>query len=388
MKQVSLNNWNDVTLCDAVYPVSKTFNFKSKDKVHFLNTGDILEGKLLHKDLVDVAGLPGQAKKAFELNDILFSEIRPQNKRYMLVNFDSSNSVASTKLMVLRAKENINVQYIYKLLTFKSTLQEFQMIAESRSGTFPQITFDAVSNFKFKMPPIEVQDKIVSLLSSLDNKIDVLQRENATLEELAGTYFLNLFGNSSEDSVPTLDNWIDFDPKEKIDRKQEYRFFDMKTLSEDSMNIAQGLNRKVSSATSFRNYDTLLAKITPCLENGKTGFVMNLNDGEIARGSTEFVVMRSKGIVSPFWIYCLARSKNFRDKAIQSMTGTSGRQRVQISQLKNIKIAFSKHDMETFHNTCTAFFNKIKSNSLQMSTLTNLRDTLLPKLFNGEISIN
>lgn len=97
------------TLGEVAFPVSDTFNFSNKDKVHFLNTGDILEGKLLHNDLSMVKTLPGQAKKSFKINDILYSEIRPANKRYMLVDFDSSNSVASTKLMVLRTKENIDV---------------------------------------------------------------------------------------------------------------------------------------------------------------------------------------------------------------------------------------------------------------------------------------
>lgn len=106
--------WKITTLGEVLFPVSDTFNFNCVDKVHFLNTGDILEGKLLHNNSVPTKTLPGQAKKKFKPNDILYSEIRPANKRYMLVNFDSSNSVASTKLMVLRTKENVEVVYIYK----------------------------------------------------------------------------------------------------------------------------------------------------------------------------------------------------------------------------------------------------------------------------------
>jgi type I restriction enzyme S subunit len=112
---------------------------------------------------------------------------------------------------------------------------------------------------------------------------------------------------------------------------------------------------------------------------------MHLDEGEVARGSTEFIVMRSKGLVSPYWIYCLARDSDFREKAIQSMTGTSGRQRVQIDSLRNMKVRLNIKRMVEFHEAVSPFFSKIKSNQTQ--TLSQLRDVLLPKLMNGEIRV-
>lgn len=185
-----------------------------------------------------------------------------------------------------------------------------------------------------------------------------------------------------------LDELIDFDPNEKIDRQKDYTFFEMKCLSNDTMSISNGIKRKVSSASSFRNDDTLLAKITPCLENGKTGFVMHLEVNEIARGSTEFIVMRSKKNLSPFWIYCLARSYDFKDTAVLSMTGTSGRQRVQVDVLRDYMIQFNQKVMNDFHNIVELYFEKIKSNQIQIRTLTQLRDILLPKLMSGEVRVN
>ena len=154
------------------------------------------------------------------------------------------------------------------------------------------------------------------------------------------------------------------------------------------MSIGEGVFREVSSSTIFRNGDTLLAKITPCLENGKTGFVMHLDEDEIAKGSTEFIVMRTKGEVSPYWIYCLARYKEFHDSAILSMTGTSGRQRVQIDLLRNYAVKVNLVRMKEFHKAVEPYFKKINSNTKQIKTLTKLRDTLLPKLMSGEIRLN
>ena len=103
----------------------------------------------------------------------MFSEIRPANRRYMVVDFDSANSVASTKLMVLRSKDNVNTTFIYQLITSKNFLSEFQSIAEARSGTFPQITFDSIANIEIELPSLSEQKSITYILSSLDDKINL-----------------------------------------------------------------------------------------------------------------------------------------------------------------------------------------------------------------------
>ena len=104
----------------------------------------------------------------------------------------------------------------------------------------------------------------------------------------------------------------------------------MADLPTDSMVIQNAIKCDGRSASKLCNRDTLLARITPCLENGKTGFVNFMGDGEAGRGSTEFIVLRSKR-VTPEFVYCLARTYHFRENAIKSMIGSSGRQRVQES---------------------------------------------------------
>ena len=133
--------------------ISDSFNFNNKSEVVFLNTGDILEGKFLHSNFSNVKTLPGQAKKSIKKNDILYSEIRPINKHFALVNFDDSSSyVVSTKLMVLRnISEIYDTNFIYQYLTSDKVIQDLQTIAESRSGTFPQITFEQLSNINLTL---------------------------------------------------------------------------------------------------------------------------------------------------------------------------------------------------------------------------------------------
>jgi type I restriction enzyme S subunit len=284
--------------------------------------------------------------------------------------------------------DEVDRDFIYWLLR---TYDYHCFIVGSASGTSIMHTSPSrIKEYKFPFPSISVQKTIANILNSLEDKIDLLHRQNKTLEQLAETVFNLLFVDefNGELKLRKLEDLVFFDPKERSDKQKNYQVFDMKCLSTDDMRIGEGSYRKISSATTFRNEDTILAKITPCLENGKTGFVMHLAENEIAKGSTEFIVMRTKGEVSPYWIYCLARNKDFRDSAILSMTGTSGRQRVQIDLLKSYEVNYEVGSMKSFHDTVCPLFQKIKLNQKQIFTLTKLRDSLLPKFMNGLVRVN
>ena len=175
--------WKVVTLDEIIATISVKHSF-NKEELIFLNTSDILNGEVLHSNYSSVRGLPGQAKKSIQQDDILYSEIRPQNKRFAYVNFDASDYVVSTKLMVLRAKGIVHPKLIYLFLTNEKVIEHLQMIAESRSGTFPQITFKELSNIKLNVPLGESLSFVESSLISLINKIFENKKENRELIEI------------------------------------------------------------------------------------------------------------------------------------------------------------------------------------------------------------
>jgi type I restriction enzyme S subunit len=147
--------------------------------------------------------------------------------------------------------------------------------------------------------------------------------------------------------------------------------------------------RNFSSGSKFRNGDTLLARITPCLENGKTAYIQCLKEDEIGWGSTEFIVMRTKRNWPKELSYLIARSKDFREHAIKSMVGTSGRQRVQLDQLEkySLVIPSNQNMISVFAKILSDLFNTINNNSLENIDLAILRDTLLPKFISGELEL-
>jgi type I restriction enzyme S subunit len=179
--------WRACTLGDIAKNVSITFDFNRTPEVVFINTGDVLEGDFLHSKRSLHAGLPGQAKKSIRPDDILFSEIRPANKRYAYVDFDSNDYVVSTKFMIIRGSKEIHPRLLYRILTAKETLDEFQVQAESRSGTFPQITFDSISHLPIVLPPIEIQEAFQRAVGKMDAQIKVNKQQSRTLATLRDT---------------------------------------------------------------------------------------------------------------------------------------------------------------------------------------------------------
>lgn len=167
--------------------ISETCNFSQHPNVIFLNTGDIFDGKILHNNYSESKFLPGQAKKTIKNQDILFSEIRPANKRFALVCVeDPQNYVVSTKLMVLRCyNSNYSVDYVYSFLTQPRLLSKLQTLAESRSGTFPQITFSEIANLEIPEFSLAEQRHIVDILGSIDAKIENNEQEIRKINDLA-----------------------------------------------------------------------------------------------------------------------------------------------------------------------------------------------------------
>ena len=194
-----MSDWKEYTLGDISRNISRRFDFNAYPNVVFINTGDVLNNKFLHCDISNVKDLPGQAKKAIKKGDILYSEIRPGNGRYLFVDKDLDNYVVSTKFMVI--EPNINVvlpEFLFLLLISNETTEYFKMIAESRSGTFPQITFDSVSSLSLNIPDKETQQKILDIITPLDDKIELNTQINQTLEQTAQALFKSWF--------------VDFDP--------------------------------------------------------------------------------------------------------------------------------------------------------------------------------
>lgn len=254
----------------------------------------------------------------------------------------------------------------------------------------PTLNLKELRQIPFPVPSPLEKNAIVAVLSSLDDKIDLLHRQNATLEALAETLFRQWFVEEAKEEWEdgAISDIIDFNPTYRLRKGELATYLEMSNVSSSTFNPSGWYKREFNSGTKFKNGDTLLARITPCLENGKTAYVSFLEEDEIGWGSTEYIIMRMKPQFHPFLSYVIARNSDFRDFAISSMSGSSGRQRVQTDMLAGYDIKIpDKVTIQKMNEQLESISSKLIANAPQIETLSALRDTLLPKLMSGEVRV-
>jgi len=219
-------------------------------------------------------------------------------------------------------------------------------------------------------------------------------RQPFGLDPAAAALFPARFQESNVGPVPQgwdvmpMSEVIEVNPRRILKSGAIAPYLDMKNMSTQGHAADKIIDREFNSGTKFQNGDTLLARITPCLENGKTAFVDFLEEGEIGWGSTEYIVFAPKPTLTPEFGYYLARSDALRLHAIQNMTGTSGRQRVPSDCFNQFKLAVPPQKVVArFGEITKPWMTKIHANIEQSRTLAALRDTLLPRLMSGELSV-
>ncbi len=262
--------------------------------------------------------------------------------------------------------------------------------SQSGAAAVPGVNRNHLHGLPVHVPDFATQRRIANILSTYDDLIENNTRRIAILEDMARRLFEEWFGRDADHGMPDpvrIDALIDFDPKTKVAKEGLKPFLPMPCVPTNSMVVSQWEEREGNAGSKFLNGDTLLARITPCLENGKTAFVDFLPEGTAGFGSTEFIVMRGH-VVPPEFVYCLARSDAFREHAIKSMSGATGRQRVSSAAVAQFEIASPQPEqLEKFAQAAKPMFSMIRSLADANTNLRTTRDLLLPKLISGEIEV-
>lgn len=297
--------------------------------------------------------------------------------------------VMSSSLMKLTCNTGI-VDPLFLFYFFRSPFGRNEILKHSSQVGTPGIgtPLTSLKSIEAPMPPLRIQKAISSLLGELDDLMDANSRVTDLLLRMARTLFQHWFveGGDEADTQP-LTALVEVDPTIRIPKGKEVPYVDMRALPTDGISVSDVARRPAGSGSKFQNGDTLFARITPCLENGKTAFVDFLDGDEAGVGSTEFIVLRAKPGVSPQFVCCCARSPELRTHAIKSMVGTSGRQRVRSDCFEHFRVKrFSPDIMREFHEQTLPWFQQIRANVKENQILTRTRDYLLPKLLSGEVS--
>ncbi|HVA08567.1 MAG TPA: restriction endonuclease subunit S [Acidimicrobiales bacterium] len=319
--------------------------------------------------------------------DIIYSR-RGDVERRALVRQAQEGWLCGTGCLRVRLGTSADPRFISYYLGHPDVRE--WIVRHAIGATMPNLNTGILSNVPVTLPPRLTQLAISGVLGPLDDKIAVNDRICFVHEELLRSHFQELridVEDESADELPASE-LIEFNPRTPTIRSSDAVYLDMSAVPTNSALVRRWSRREPKSGARFMNNDTVMARITPCLENGKVGFVDFMNEGEVGVGSTEFIVMRAKPGVPVHLPYFLARSPRFQDHAIRNMVGSSGRQRVGAVQLADFSITRpDPNSLAAFGTAASIAFSHMKSLDAESKTLAELRDTLLPRLMSGEVRV-
>jgi type I restriction enzyme S subunit len=284
----------------------------------------------------------------------------------------------------IRASEEVDSDYLYYF--FKSREPVLRSAAQGSAQAV--LSRDDLGRLPIELPPLAEQRAIAGVLGALDDKIESNRRISYLIEEEARTFFRCRFDISPRAAGVALGQLVEVNPIRQLSNKENAIYVGMADLPTSSALIERWGRRDAGSGQRFTNGDILLARITPCLENGKTALVDILKEGEVAWGSTEYIVFTPKEPVSKEWVYCLTRSEEFVEFAVRNMTGTSGRQRCSASAFVSYHIAEPDYaQLRDFGLLFEPGFRRMGKARDESRVLSSLRDVLLPELLSGRLRV-
>lgn len=299
------------------------------------------------------------------------------------------------------------------------------ILATASGSTVRHTSPGRIQEFRTDLPTLDEQRAIGGVLGVLDDKIESNRRTSRTLELVARAIFRAWFVDFEPvkakaagaqsfpgmpqyafDTLPTrfvgsklgpvpdgwevlpLDEVVEVNPSRRLAKGIPAPYLDMGQMPTDGHAPLACVEREAGSGARFMNGDTLVARITPCLENGKTAFVDFLSENQVAWGSTEYIVLRPKPPIPNLYAYLLARTPEFRSFAIQNMTGTSGRQRVPFDTLSKFHVAVPNSEIfRALDATIQPLFIRSSATVRESRVLNNMRDMLLPHLLSGSVRV-
>lgn len=415
LKKYNANHTQVLKINQIVRTISETHKF-DKDKLIAINTSDVENGVMGNGTLTFVDELKGQFKKTIVKDDILFSEIRPANRRFAKVTTKNTKDyVVSTKLMVLRKyNEDVDLEYFYYCLTNQPFLDILQRRAENRIGSFPQITFDLLSEYAFPIPPISEQKRISSVISTLDKKIALNRQINQNLEAMAKqlyNYWFVQFDFPNEEGKPYKSSGGEMLWNDKLKRNipvgwhcgnlfeiavftnglacQKFRPKDdevplpvikIREMHDGISVDTEEVTSNIPESVKVYNGDVLFSW-SASLE------VMLWAYGLGGLNQHIFKVTSANDFPKSFYYFQLLDYVDVFKKMAEARKTTMGHITQDHLQQSTIAIPDNKDIADKFEELISPIFKQIVKLQEEISNLIKQRDELLPLLMNGQITI-
>ncbi len=409
--------WVETTLGEVVTTNDNSIGRDFKyPELEYLDTGSITANKIDNYQIFKVSEAPSRAKRLVQDGDIIYSTVRPNQKHYGFIKNPKKNLVVSTGFTVIRAKELSYSKFIFYWLTQNSVTEYLHQLAEQSTSAYPSIKPIDIENLSITIPQnIEEQKAIAKILTAFDDKIELLQAQNKTLESIAQSIFKEWFGKYQiGDELPDgwrvgkIEDFIietiggDYGKETILDDYTERTIClrgtdlpDMKTGVPEKA-PKRFLKKSKLNKCKLINGDIVI-EISGGTENQSTGRVTYineqiLNNSELPMTCVNFCrILRPKETNNMYFIYSLFEYLYNRKIFFNWENGTTGIKNLGLKAfLKNFDLVLpsSNKVINKYNQIVKPLFVKIQSNNSQIQTLKQTRDTLLPKLMSGQLRVD
>lgn len=393
-----MEEWKEYKLSNLALINKNTYSEKEDFKfINYLDTGSITKNKIenIQRINLEYEKLPSRAKRKVNINDIVYSTVRPNQLHYGIIKNVLDNFLVSTGFAVISVNpEMSDADFIYYYLTQDNITKELHAIAEQSTSAYPSIKPSDLGNLEIKIPLLEEQKKISKILSCLDNKIELNNKINENLEQQAQSIFKSWFKKEIEnieskkqflgDLVEIIDNRGKTPPSKT--EETLYPIIDVAALKNNGRIIDYENCTKYISEDTYNTFfraghpklnDILLSTVGSL---GQMKFFMG-NKGCIAQN---VVALRTK--ISPYYMY--EYLKYIKQDLLAYDIG-SVQPSIKITHIIKHPIYVPETQyLEKFDQIARPITEQIYNLSCENEDLKKLRDSLLPKLMSGEIDVS
>ncbi len=361
--------------------------------IPFVMASDINEGKV---DLESCKFITEQQasslRKGFaKAGDVLLTHKASLGRTALVPRLDTDYIMLTPQVTYYRIKDKARLLNSYLKYYFDSPFFQDTLINHGDAGsTRAYIGITAQHELPIILPPLPEQKAIASVLSSLDDKIDLLHRQNKTLEAMAETLFRQLFIEEAKEdweelSVSDIAIHIKDNVNPSKDPLKTFYHFSLPAFDSGQKPTSELGSEILSNKYRVSKNSILVSKLNPRVP--RIWLVSNVEANYVC--STEFQNLKPKVIAHLMFLYSLFNSRDVIDELTMSASGTSGsHQRVKPEDMLNITFRTPSLDyLEQYSSLIAPSMQKVASNKQQIQTLENLRDTLLPKLMSGEVRV-
>ena len=397
--------WIEVSVSDIPSTndesISKDYNHL---RIEYLDTGSITKNNIEGFQLFDLKDAPSRAKRLIKNGDIIYSTVRPNQEHYGYITNPKANWVVSTGFCVIRTKSKSYSKFLYHMLTQNKVRDYIHILGEQSASAYPSIKPTDIENLRFNIPiEFKEQKAIAKVLTAFDDKIELLQAQNKTLETMAQTIFKEWFGRYQNgnnlpegwridrlEDVCEIQKGLSYKGKHLVDTGIPmvnlgsvkpgggYRAEKIKYYNGDFKERHLAVPGDIIIANTDMTYDRVILG---------SPFMLTKSIGEKVLFTHHLFNVKSNEMLK-WYIYYYIKSPIFREMAESCVTGTTV-----LALPKNDIVNFEviipqKKTLNKFNSLVQPLRLKIEHNNSQIQSLTKTRDTLLPKLMSGQVRVN